>query len=315
MSRKTRKATWTLPPWVAPAVVGLALTGLTVWAWPPRDAPEPHVRDGNRAYSQRDFPGALGHYEAASGRGVANAGVYMNRGLARFRIAAPPGDGGVLPELESDAGLPEAWQRAQDEMRSTARGFTGVTPEDIEATLRARAAYNLANTYFAQHLWQSAIDQYKEALRLQPGYLDAAWNLEIARRRKDDEDHPDAGPDAAQDASQDASSDGSTGDGGQPGDGGSPQGDGGPQQRDGASPQQPDGGSPQQPDAGADRDGSSNGDDASAPPPPQNQGDAGAPPPMSLAPLDQLERNAQDLQQMLLRRRASQVPRSPDDER
>jgi hypothetical protein len=36
---------------------------------------------------------------------------------------------------------------------------------------------------------------------------------------------------------------------------------------------------------------------------------------MSLAPLDQLERNAQDLQQMLLRRRAQDLPRNPDDER
>jgi tetratricopeptide (TPR) repeat protein len=204
-------------------------------------------------------------------------------------------------------------------MRSTARGFSGVTPEDIEASLRARASYNLANTYFAQHLWQSAIDQYKEALRLLPGYVDAAWNLEIARRRKDDEDHPDAGPDASQDASQDASSDGSSGDGGQPGDGGqqgdggAPQGDGGSQQPDGGPPQPPDAGS-QQPDAGPEPDAGGGGDDAGAPPP-QNQGDAGAPPAMSLAPLDQLERNAQDLQQMLLRRRAAQVPRSPDDER
>ncbi len=323
MSRKTRKRSWTVPAWVGPTLGGVALAAFTVWAWPPRDAPEPHVRDGNRAYGQRDFPGALGHYEAASGRGSQNAGVYMNRGLARFRIAAPPGDGGVLPELEADAGLPEAWQRAQDEMRSTARGFTGVAPEDIESALRARAAYNLANTYFAQHLWQSAIDQYKEALRLHPGYVDAAWNLELARRRKEEEDHPDAGPDASQDGSQDASADGSSGDGGQPGDGGSPNGDGGsqngdsgPQQQpDGASPQQPDGGPSQQPDASNDRDSGPSPDQDASAPPPQNQGDAGAPPAMSLAPLDQLERNAQDLQQMLLRRRASQVPRSPDDER
>jgi tetratricopeptide (TPR) repeat protein len=271
------------------------------------------VRQGNQAFAQRDWPASLTHYEAAPGDTARNAGVHMNRGLARFRIALPPGDGGALPEFMADAAVPENWQRAQDEIRNTSRGYTGVAAEDIESVLRAQASYNLANTYFAQHLWQSAIDTYKESLRLRPGWVEAAWNLDLARRRKEDEDHPDAGPDAGRDASQDGpppdgSPDGSSGDGGSQGDGGrsqpdggSSQGDGGSQQPDAASPQQPDGGNGEQPDAGA--------------PPPQGRPDAGAPPPMSLAPLDQLERNAQDLQQLLLRQRAMQNPRSIDDER
>jgi tetratricopeptide (TPR) repeat protein len=296
------KKTWEVPSWVAPTVVALGLTGFTVWAWPARDALEPRVRDGNSAYAQRDYPGALGHYEAAPGDSPRNAGVHMNRGLARFRSALPPMDGGALPEFAADAAVPESWQRAQDEMRNAARGYTGAPADDIAATLRAQASYNLANTYFAQHLWQNAIDSYKEALRLHPGHANAAWNLELARRRKEDDERPDAS-DGGQDAAQDGSNDGG-GDGG--GDGG--QSDGGSQSDGGQS--QPDGGS--QPDSG--NDGGGGGNDAGTPPPPQ-QNDAGEPPPASLAPLDQLERNAQDLQQMLLRRRAAQTPRSPDDER
>ena len=311
-AKRSRKETWRPPAWVAPAAVGVVLAGFTVWAWPPRDQPQARVRDGNRAYAQRDWPGALSHYEAAPGDGVRNAGVHLNRGLARFRIAVPPGDGGTLPELAPDATVPESWQRAQDEMRNTSRGYAGAPAEDIESTLRARASYNLANTFFAQHLWQNAIDAYKEALRLRPGLVDAAWNLELARRRKDEEDHPDAGPDAGNDASQDAPQDAPRdgandggGDGGQQGDGGNSQPDGGNNQGDGGA--QPDASAP---DAGAQPDGGGGSDGGSG-----QQPDASAPPPMSLAPLDQLERNAQDLQQMLLRRRAAQMPRSPDDER
>jgi len=312
-AKRSNKAPLRPPAWVTPAAVGVALAAFTVWAWPPRDQPQARVRDGNRAYAQRDWPGALSHYEAAPGDGVRNAGVHLNRGLARFRIAVPPGDGGTLPELAPDAAVPESWQRAQDEMRNTSRGYAGAPAEDIESTLRARASYNLANTFFAQHLWQNAIDAYKEALRLRPGLVDAAWNLELARRRKDEEDHPDAGPDAGNDASQDAPQDAprdGANDGGQPGDGGNGQPDGGDNQGDGGA--QPDASAPDAsaPDAGAQPDGGGGSDGGSG-----QQPDASAPPPMSLAPLDQLERNAQDLQQMLLRRRAAQMPRSPDDER
>ncbi len=305
---RSRKGPRRPPAWLAPVAVGAALLGFSVWAWHPRDAEQPRVRDGNRAWAQRDWPGALSHYEAAPGDGVRNAGVHLNRGLARYRIAVPPGDAGSLVELGPDAAVPESWQRAQDEMRNTARGYAGAPADDIESALRARASYNLGNTYFTQRLWQSAIDAYKEALRLDPRIVDAAWNLELARRRKDEEDHPDAGPDAGDDASADASPDaspdGGNGDGGSSGDGGSPQ-------RDGGSPQPDGGGSPDAspPDGGASPDGGGGGgDDAGAPP------DA-APPPLSLAPLDQLERNGQDLQQLLLRRRAAQMPRNPDDER
>jgi len=304
---KRAKKTRPLPAWVVPAILGAGLAGLTAWAWPPRDEPEPAVREGNDRFARGDYPAALQRYEGAPGDGVRNAGVHMNRGLARFRIAAPPLDGAVLPELAADAALPENWERAQDEMRNAARGFEGAPMEDIDAVLRARALYNLGNTYFAQHLWRQAMDAYKDALRLRPGWTPAAWNLELARRRKDEEDHPDAGPDAGRDASQDAPSDGGGdgghGDSGSSGnDGGSPNNDGGSNQADGGSPDN-DGGS-NQADGGGDQ-----GQDASAPQPQ----DASAP--QSLAPLDQLERNAQDLRQELMRRNAAQRPRNPDDER
>ncbi|MEZ4408130.1 MAG: tetratricopeptide repeat protein [Polyangiales bacterium] len=316
---RAKKGAVKLPAWALPVVVGVGLAGFTAWAWPPRDEVDPRVARGNAAYARRAFPEALQDYEAAPGDGARNVGVHRNRGIARFRIALPPGDGGVLPELERDAAVPEGWSRMQDELRNAARGGDGVAVEDIPAMVRARAQYDLGNTHFARHEWREAIDAYKEALRLRPGWVDAAWNMELARRRRDDDDHPDAGPDAGQDASTDGgqpdsgppdagnpdggspdggSPDGGNGDGGAQGDGGDPNGDaGGPGD---AGDNQGDGGNGEPPDAGQ---------------PEGGDGGAQPPPPQSLAPLDQLERNAQDLQQMLLRRRAMQTPRNPDDER
>ena len=152
--------------WILAGVVGAGLVAFTVVAWPPRDELEPRVAQGNAAFAQREFPQALGHYEAAPGDGPRNAGVHANRGLAWFRTLLAPGDGGTLPELAGDAGAPEGYSGAQDELRSAARGASNVSMEDIDAQVRARAQYNLGNTFFAEHSWRNAMDAYKEALRL-----------------------------------------------------------------------------------------------------------------------------------------------------
>ena len=85
--------------YIAAGVIGVGLTAFTVWAWPAREELEPRVAQGNAAFAQREFPQALGHYEAAPGDGPRNAGVHANRGLAKFRVLLAPGDGGVLPEV------------------------------------------------------------------------------------------------------------------------------------------------------------------------------------------------------------------------
>ena len=136
---KRAKRPTALPPWLAPALVGVGLVAFTSWAWPPRDEPEPNVREGNERYARGEYPVALQRFEAAPGDGVRNAGVHMNRGIARVRIAVPPNDAAVLPELAPDAALPQNWQRAQDEMRNTARGTEGAPADG--ARVRAIAPW------------------------------------------------------------------------------------------------------------------------------------------------------------------------------
>lgn len=301
-------------PWWIAAALGTGLLGLTVWAWPPRPAPEGHVVRGTEAYNRRQYVEALSEYESAPGAGPRNAGVHLDRGLARYRVAAPPSDAGGLPMFPPDSSAPEGLTRAQDEMRTAARGGSTSAAEDVDAFMRARAAYDLGNTFFTLHHWDNAIDAYKEALRLRPSWNDAAWNLELARRLRELERNPpdagqdasppdsspDSGPPDAQDSGHDASDsgpsdgsggDGSSGDGGGPSDGGNNRGDSGGQA---------DAGSPAS-------DGGTHGQDASAP-------NTDAAPPRSMAPLDDLDRTSRSLQNELLRRRGMQ-PRGPDDDR
>lgn len=301
-----------LRPWWIAVAIAVVLSAFTLWAWPPRPAPEPHVERGNELYRHRRYREALTEYESAPGAGPRFAGVQLNRGLARYRTAVPPDDGGGLPLLAPDAGAPEGLAQAQEEMRTAARGGTTSIPEEVDPFLRARAVYDLGNTFFSTRQWDNAIDAYKEALRLRPSWRDAAWNLELARRLREMDRHPpDAGPDAAPpDASQDASPPDGSSDGGR--DSGAPDAGGrgdasGPDNRDAgtgrdASAPSPDGGARNQPpDAGAP------GQDAGGPPP-------DAAPPRSMAPLDALERTTRSLQNEIMRRRGI-VPRGPDDDR
>lgn len=308
-------------PWWLLAIGATALVGATAYAWKPREVLEPSVQRGNERYRARQFDEARDQYESAPGSGPRFAGVHTDRGLARFRIAIPT-DGG-LPLMGLDAGVPSGVEQAQEAFRVAARGGTTNAAEDVDAFLRARAAFNLANTQFSTRQWDNAIDSYKEALRLRPGWADAAWNLELARRlREQDRNPPDAGQDGGQDASfedrqppprdandSDGGENNNRGDGGSQDSGDNGRGDGG-SGSDGSN-NRGDGGAPQG-DAGMDSGTPppQSGDAGSSPPP--QEGDAEAP--RTMAPLDQLDRSSRSLQQEMMRRRGA-PPRTTDDDR
>jgi Ca-activated chloride channel homolog len=49
--------------------------------------------------------------------------------------------------------------------------------------LAARSNYNLGNARFKAEDWQGAVESYKAALRQEPGFEDAKYNLELAMRK------------------------------------------------------------------------------------------------------------------------------------
>jgi tetratricopeptide (TPR) repeat protein len=60
--------------------------------------------------------------------------------------------------------------------------------EARETSLKAAAFYNLANAFFKKDKFKESIEAYQRALALDPKDERAKWNLEIALKKKRDED-------------------------------------------------------------------------------------------------------------------------------
>lgn len=157
---------------VAAVTVGLvAASPAHAWDWFRRETAE--VREGNRALNDGQARAALEHYDRARARLPSAPGLSLDRGLAL--LAAGDLEGAKTALLE--ASEPPA------------------TPE-----LRAQAFYNLGIAFYREgerpaedgenedpseqkRLFTEAADAFVRALRSRPGFADAAWNLELARRR------------------------------------------------------------------------------------------------------------------------------------
>ena len=143
-------------------------------AWEPFRRENPEVARGNRALERGDSKAALEAYDAAASRLPESAGLQLNRGLAM--LAA-----GKLPDAR--------------------KALLKATEPPASASLRSAAYYNLGVAFFregetladqndaqgAQRSFHEAVDSFKRALRAKPGERDAAWNLEVARRRLQEE--------------------------------------------------------------------------------------------------------------------------------
>lgn len=128
----------------APLLAGFTWPGTVEWLCARGVA---RYREGEYGEATRAFTRALEHDPG-------NATLRYNRGSALYRQ-------GRFPEA---AEVLEAAASAED---------TG---------LRRDAHYNLGNARFRQSDFEAAIEAYKEALRLDPGDMDAKHNLELAQR-------------------------------------------------------------------------------------------------------------------------------------
>lgn len=155
-----------------------ALAGAAVWRmWPPAPWATAAARGAaERLYDARDFRGAYEAFDA------------LARSSARPTATS---DGAAAAAVELDAG--DAAYRLghfADAERHFHAALAG--PE----ALRARAQYNLGNTY----VWMSraesdrrgtllsAVRAYEEAVLLAPADVDAKWNLELALARLEAEE-------------------------------------------------------------------------------------------------------------------------------
>ncbi|MGQ0815208.1 MAG: VWA domain-containing protein [Gemmatimonadota bacterium] len=123
---------------------------------------------GNRLYRAGKYAEAVREYEKAVANGNDSPELLYNLGTALLRVGR--------------------YEDAEKQLRLALR--------ELRAAVRQRAYYNLGNRYLeharkggdpqaATQLLDAAVETYKQALRLEPGDMDAKWNLELALRERE----------------------------------------------------------------------------------------------------------------------------------
>ena len=157
--------------WLSLTLLGvLAAVPSAALAWEPFRSASPDVERGNQHLKKGQAAEALEAYETAQRKLPNEPGVQLNRGLALM---------------------------AQGKLGPAREAFRNATQGNASPELRGQALYDLGLAFMkdaeaqaksedlegAQKSLQEAVDALKSSLRAKPGNHDAAWNLELARRR------------------------------------------------------------------------------------------------------------------------------------
>jgi tetratricopeptide (TPR) repeat protein len=179
------RARWLL--WVL-LLVSAAPRPALAWDWFRSENSD--VKRGNELLERNKPSEALQAFDAAQRSLPNDPGVQLNRGLgllakgeigpAREALAASA-QRATTPDLRSKAqyNLGLTFLREADAHAAPA----GATPPATVGGAPADAAPDDAQLQQSQQLLREAVDAFKSSLRSSPGNRDAAWNLELARRR------------------------------------------------------------------------------------------------------------------------------------
>lgn len=118
------------------------------------------IEAGNERLRKKDAAGALTRYDAAARRLPSSPGVHLDRGLALL---------------------------AQKKYAPARQALLLATEPPASAQLRADAYYNLGLAFLHEQNPAEAVDAFRRALQARPGDQNAAWNLELALRRLQEE--------------------------------------------------------------------------------------------------------------------------------
>jgi Ca-activated chloride channel family protein len=157
--------------WAAPAAAQATQRSWTDSLWESLFRSEnDHVRDGNDALAAGDAAGAVTDYDAAARELPSEPGVHLDRGIALLAQ-------GDHPRAR------EALQLATDPPASSAIRADANYDIGLSFYQEGDAAAGADDHETAQRDFREAADAFRAALRQRPGDRDAAWNLELALRR------------------------------------------------------------------------------------------------------------------------------------
>jgi Ca-activated chloride channel family protein len=137
----------------------LALTPL-LFGFDLLQSPNRAVENGNARMKGGKAEEALAEYDKAVQAMPAEPGAHFNRGAALYALSR-------FDEASAEF------------LRAT---------EAKTSALKASAFYNLGNSYFKTDKYDDAIAAYRRSLTLEPNDVRAKWNLELAQKKKKDEE-------------------------------------------------------------------------------------------------------------------------------
>jgi tetratricopeptide (TPR) repeat protein len=146
-------------------------------AWDWFRAENPDVQRGNALLGQNKPAEALQAFDAAQRSLPNDPGVQLNRGLSLMAAGKLGEAREALAGAAQRANTPELRAKAQYDL-----GLAFLREADAQAADEAQRAE-------AQKSLREAVDAFRSSLRSAPGNRDAAWNLELAKRRLVDLEH------------------------------------------------------------------------------------------------------------------------------
>lgn len=172
------KKTWRFIPVLLLAALALTACGQSA---------EQLNNDGNQAFANQDYEGALAAYHQAQEDAPELAEPHYNEANTHYRL--------------------EDYEQAQQQIEQAL--VSGEGPEALDQS----SYYNLGNVFFQAQQYEAAIESYKEALRLDPTDLQAKQNLELALKQLQQQQQDQQNQDQQQDAqNQDQQQDQQNGD-------------------------------------------------------------------------------------------------------
>jgi tetratricopeptide (TPR) repeat protein len=148
------------PPLAPPSALVLIALAPLLFGFKPFEKRNAEVEQGNAAMQAGKAEEALGHYDKAVAKLPADPGVHLDRGAALYALS-----------------------RFEEAGKEFLRATEGQDP-----ALKATAFRNLGNALSKQEKQKEAIEAYKRALALRPDDKAAKWNLEIALKKKKEEE-------------------------------------------------------------------------------------------------------------------------------
>lgn len=128
-----------------------------------------HLRSGNSYYKNKDYGKAEVEYRKALEANPRSA-------AAQFNLATA-----LLRQQSSGQAKKQDGKKGSDQQSEAISLLTNLAKTSRDQYVASRSAYDLGNVAYHQQDYQQAIEAYKQALRVDPTFEDARYNLRMAQ--------------------------------------------------------------------------------------------------------------------------------------